>query len=167
MFGIRSGSSTSACFKNRRITVRFLFSGSDQSFICSSCYIAVFGIWCILINGNGGCLNSSLMFISFDERTPLLPKQPACAFYRLLMAESVLEMIHTEPINVYWTAGMQHLNCVQLPAKGFTYSVTHTHTSLCQMTARGWLQEGIHRQQMLCDHKKKDFCQSHVSNCLP
>lgn len=139
VFGIRSGSSTSACFKNRRITVRFRFSGSDQGFICSSCYIAVFGIWCILINGNGGCLNNSLMFISFDERTLLLPKQPACAFYRLLMAECVLEMIHTEPINVHWTAGMQYLNCVQLPAKGFAYSVAHTHTHIPGPNSGTWL----------------------------
>lgn len=35
------------------------------------------------------------------------------------------------------------------------------------MAAECWLQEVIHRQQMLCDHKQEDFCQSHESNCLP
>lgn len=47
---------------------------------------------------------------------------------------------------------------------------THTVTQCCdryndQMAAECWLQEVIHRQQMLCDHKQEDFCQSHESNC--
>lgn len=41
----------------------------------------------------------------------------------------------------------------------------HTQSQRCE-TER-WLQEVIHRPQMLWDHKQEDFCQTHESSGLP